>query len=95
MTDNLRDLESNIQLQLEKINLLEKERIIATDAAVQFQLAQQIAAAQRNLQQLRKCRAELLDFHTVEGSTLLRERIEKLKLDVVMGEEQLVNCDRS
>jgi len=93
--DSLRSLEENIKLQQDKLQLLQREKILAVDPELKFALDQRIMEAERNLQQLRKRRAELLDFHTVEGSTLLRERIEKLKLDVVMGEEQLVNCDRS
>lgn len=95
MTDDLRSLEGNIKLQLDKLQLLQREKILVVDPELKFNLDQRIMEAERNLQQLRKRRAELLDFHTVEGSSLLRERIEKLRLEVVMGEEQLVNCDRS
>ena len=92
----IQGLEANLALLKRKQQKLQRELILAkgTDASKEFRLEEELPLIEADIHKLQKQRAQLLDFHTEVGKSLLESKIKDLKIDKILGEVDFVNCNR-
>lgn len=79
---------------IEKLNFYREESAITSDFDQKFELKKRIEQAELELAELDKQIANATHISAPSGQNSLKEKIEKLTMDVVMSEIHLVNCDR-
>lgn len=92
--EEIKGIERNRELLVEKTNRLRAALIIETDENVRFKYEKELAVLERELHDIKKQRSEAYDLSSPSGQSVLREKVRNLSLTEPMGRLHLINCNR-